>query len=97
VASYHPGDAVVYRMQKASAHPGKRAQDIDAAPRGELYTYAVDKFWIVADVQDDGKLLLKTRRGKEHLIGPTDPRLRPARWWEKLLYYDKFPKLEEQP
>lgn len=94
MSKYQAGDPVVFKMSKASTHPGRRARSVDPAPRGELYTYSVDKFWVVAQVQADGQLLLKTRRGKEHLVAEGDARLRPARWWEKLLYHDRFPKLE---
>ncbi len=95
---YQPADLVVYRMQKYSPHPGPRATEISPAPKGESYAYMVDKFWIVAEVRGDNKLLLKMRRGKEHLVDADDPRLRRARWWEKLIYRNKFPQLvAEQP
>ena len=92
--SYQPGDPVIYRMPKVSTRPGPRAQDASASPQGELYTYEVDKFWIVADLKPEGKVLLRTRRGKEHVIEADNPRLRHAHWWEKWLYRRRFPQLQ---
>ena len=92
---YTPGDPVIFRMSKHSTHPGPRARNIKPAAKGEEYTYQVDKFWTVAEVLEDGRLRLVTRRGKEHLVEPDDIHLRPAKWWERLLYRDRFPDLEE--
>lgn len=91
--SYKPGDWVIYRKTKFTPHPGPRAQDIHPAPGGDDYTYSVDKFWTVAEVLDDGRLVLKTRRGKTHTISPDDPLLRKAGFVERLLYRDRFPQL----
>jgi hypothetical protein len=66
-----------------------------AATRGETYQYVVDKYWAVRAQQDDGRLLLVTRTGKEHLVGANDPQLRPAKWWERWLLADKFPSAGE--
>lgn len=87
------GEPVIYRVTKQSAHPGPRAQEIYPTPGGEQYTYIVDKFWVVADIEADGRLRLRTRRGKEHVIAPDDPNLRPPHWWERLLHRHRFPKV----
>src|SRR5271156_5579264 len=55
------GDRIVYRKTKFSPLPGARAHHITASDKGENYTYLVDKYWVVADVLDDGRLLAKTR------------------------------------
>jgi hypothetical protein len=89
---YKPGEPVVYRVTKCTPHPGPRAEDIHPAPRGENYTYQVDKFWVVEEVLPGGKLRLRTRQGKEHEIDAHDPRLHHATWWERLLYRQRFPK-----
>lgn len=89
---YKPGDYVIYRVQKQSTHPGPRAVEVHPAAHGDTYSYLVDKFWIVADVRPDNRLLLKTRRGKEHLVEVGDPHLRRARTWERLIYAKRFPK-----
>lgn len=88
---FEVGDRVIYRVTKHSSHPGPRARDVRGAPQGETYSYAVDKFWVIAGGSDDGRLLLRTRRGKEHLVRPDDPNLRQARWWERLFYSHRFP------
>lgn len=90
VANYRPGDWVVYTKQKFSTSPGKRAQDVTPAEKGDSYTYVVDKFWVVAGISDEGQLRLRTRRGKEHLVDPADPMLRRAHWWERLIYAARF-------
>ncbi len=93
--SYAIGDPVVFRMTKVSTEPAKRAHDVHPAPSGETYTYLVDKFWTVSQVYGTGELLLVTRRGKQHRVAVDDPRLRPARLWERWLYRERFPKLDQ--
>jgi hypothetical protein len=92
---YKPGDAVVYRKTKFSNHPGPRAKAVEPAAHGDDYNYEVDKFWVVVKTADDGKVVARTRRGKTHMIDPDDPNLRPAHWWERWLYGDRFPKLTD--
>jgi len=91
--SFKPGDFVVFRRSKYTTHPGRRAQDVQAAAHGELYSYFVEKSWIVESVQADGKLLLKTRRGKTHVVDPNDPNLRHASLWDRLRYRKRFAEL----
>ncbi len=83
-------------MTKHSAHPGRRAQAISAEVNGEGYSYEADNFWIVAEASADGQLVLRTRRGKTRQLSSDDPRLRPARWWERIWYRDRFPQLGER-
>ncbi|MCA9268725.1 MAG: hypothetical protein KDA41_09655 [Planctomycetales bacterium] len=87
---FTPGDWVVYRKTKYSTHPGPRAQNVNASQHGEKYSYTVDKFWIVSDVLEDGRVVLHTRRGKEHVVDADDPLLHRARWWERMLYRQRF-------
>jgi len=63
---------------------------------GEEYAYEVDKYWVVEQVLDEG-VVARTRRGKRHFIGLRDPRLRGARWWERLVFRTRFPRLAESP
>lgn len=88
--NFQVGDWVVYRRTKFSKFPGKRAHDVAPQPRGESYSYVVDKLWVVANVDDDGQLVLVTRRGKRHSVAPTDGNLRPANWWEKFRFRRRF-------
>lgn len=96
MARLQSGDRVVYRKQKSSVSPGPRAKAVFASPKGEAYHYVVDKFWIVQQVFDDGTVEVRTRQGKVHRIDATDPRLRPAKWWEKLIHAKRFPAVNEQ-
>ena len=80
-------------MQKHSENPGPRAHTIAPAAHGEVYTYIVDKFWIVSEVLDDGKLKLQTRTGKHHTVAANDHRLRKTKWWERIVYRNKLPSL----
>jgi hypothetical protein len=91
---YQQGDPVVVCISKFSTDPGPRARDVHPAPAGETYSYLVDKYWRILDIRDDGTLLLATRRGKRHTISPDDPRVRPARWWERWFLNDRFPSLD---
>lgn len=92
---FNPGDPVVYRKIKRSPAPGPRAEAIHPAGKGEEYVYQVDKHWVVQQVQDDGKLVLRTRRGKRHVIEPGDPNLRHANLAERLLSGWRFPNLNQ--
>ncbi len=94
---YHRGDPVVFRMPKRSSSPGPRAAKIDPEPHGEDYRYYVDKYWTVAETRDDGQLVLRTRRGKTHVLDPEHPELRPANLWERLFKKKRFPRLDQLP
>jgi len=89
------GEPVVFRLSKLSSHPGPRAQSIKPAPRGEQYWYEVDKFWVVSEARPSGELVLKTRRGKTHVLPSDHAKLRRPRLWEKLLYRHKLPSLDQ--
>ena len=92
--SFRRGDWVVVRKSKQTTHPGPRAKHIDAAPKGDYYSYVVDKFWIVVDVLSNGRVVLKTRRGKTHVMDPNDPQLRHATLWDRLLHRRRFNQLD---
>jgi hypothetical protein len=87
--SFKPGDLVIYVKGKHSSSPGPRAKHVWPAPAGETYTYTVDKLWVVAR-EEDGKLILRTRRGKEHLVAQDDPHLRKPSVWERVRYRGRF-------
>jgi hypothetical protein len=89
---YKPGDRVVYTTTKHSAHPGPGAVDVHPEQHGEGYWYDVKKYWVVSRVHGDGRLTVVTRRGKEREVAASDARLRPARWWEALLFRSRFPR-----
>ena len=86
-----PGDPVIYRIRKCTLCPGPRAKQIRPAERGDYYSYVVDKFWIVDSVLEGGKVLLKTRRGKEHVVDADDSNMHRAHWWERLAHRQRFP------
>jgi hypothetical protein len=92
-SGYKTGDPVIFVVSKSSSDPGPRAKDIHPAPAGDTYSYMVEKFWRVVEVRPNNHLLLVTRRGKQHAVAVDDPRLRPARWWERWLYKKRFPPL----
>jgi len=89
-SSYKVGDCVIYRKTKYSDHPGPRARRISPTQNGDEYIYLVDKFWVVEEVQADGQIVLRTRRGKQHTISSEDPKLRKARLWERLWFRSRF-------
>ncbi len=96
--NFKVGDKVVYSKSKQSGAPGPRAQDVAPSPKGDDYTYVVDKYWIVREVHPDGHLTLMTRRGKTHVIPIDDPCLRLAGFWERVFHAKRFPVLNgEQP
>jgi hypothetical protein len=94
---YKSGDRVVYLAIKHSAHPGRRAEQVQPEPHGEGYSYGVKKYWLVARVEPSGMITVITRRGKERTLPASDPRLRAARWWETLFFGSRFPQPGELP
>ena len=93
---YQPGDPVVFRITKQSTDPGPRAVDIFPAAGGDTYSYQVDKFWTVKEVDPNGTLQIITRRGKQRSVSKDDLRLSRASWWERWFYRERFPKLSQQ-
>ena len=93
---FHVGDKVVLTLDKFGVNPGPRAKNIAPAPHGELYSYQVDKYWVVTEVRPDGMLQVKTRRGKTHLVAVDDPRLRKASWLERWFFTKRFPCLTSE-
>ncbi len=91
---FKPGDSVVYRKSKQTTHPGPRAQSIRAARKGDRYSYCVDKFWVVRQVLANGKLLVETRRGKTHVLDPSDPNLRRPTLLQRFRFRDRFAQLQ---
>jgi hypothetical protein len=91
--AFRIGEPVVFVVSKTSLHPAPRAKHVFPAPAGETYSYQIEKFWTVAEVQSNGSLVLVTRRGKQHSVQVGDPRLRPASWWERWIYRQRFPTL----
>jgi hypothetical protein len=92
---YRKGDWVVYRRLKFTTHPGRRAQEVVASPNGDGYTYFVDKFWVVAELLAGNNLLLKTRRGKTHVVAAQDINLRHASLFDCIRYRRRFLELEQ--
>lgn len=89
---FKSGDHIIYRVTKCSASPGPRATCVSPEPRGEHYIYDVDKYWAVVETRADGSLVLETRRGKQHIVSATDPRLRRPNLWERLFLRGRFPR-----
>src|SRR5262249_15657052 len=96
-AHFKAGDYVVYRKKKVSLHPGPHAKSIYPAPNGDYYSYDVNKFWTVVEVQANDEMVVWTRRGKRLTLNASDPALRRAGWWERLLFRRRFPPLESAP
>ena len=90
---YDPGDHVVYRKVKVSAHPTRRAENVQPSPHGEDYTYAVDKYWTVTRYLDPHTIEIKTRTGKLRQLPEDDPNLRKAHLTEEFFKRDRFPSL----
>jgi len=88
-----PGDFLIYRKSKASPRPGPRARNVQASEKGDDYYYEVDKFWTVADVLDDGRLVAVTRTGKRVYLTPQDERLRKPGFLERMRFRRRFPSV----
>ncbi len=81
---FHPGDQVIVCRTRHKSHPGRRARDVRPAAHGDDYCYYVEKLWTVVDVLADGRLLLTTPRGKQHVVGANDPNLRRVNWFDRI-------------
>ena len=90
---FKPGDCVIYRKQKFSAHPGPNAKSIWPAANGDHYSYFVDKFYRVVAIDTDDKIVVITKRGKRRTLAVTDIALRRASWWHRLLLRSRFPSV----
>ena len=91
------GDLVVFRTEKRSRTPGPRARDVEPEPQGDDDHYFVDTYWVVENVDGQGQVTVRTRRGKRHVLEVGNHCLRRARWWEKLLHKERFPDLATLP
>ena len=95
-SDWHAGDWAIYRKSKRSTHPGRRALEVKADPKGESYAYVVDKFWVVDEVMADGMIVLRTARGKKHSISPDDRNLVRPSLWTRLRWTERFQAIESQ-
>lgn len=94
--NWKPGDWVIYRMSKHGVAPGRRAHHVSASQKGESYNYIVDKFWVVERVAANGDLHVRTPGGKTRVLSAQDPNLRPARWWHRFQWGERFRNAELQ-
>ncbi len=83
---------MIFRASKSGPRPGPRAESILPSTHGDDYSYLVDKYWVVHEVRPDGSLVLRTRRGKLHVVTAMSPGLRRPSWFERWLYRDRFPQ-----
>ncbi len=93
-SNWKSGDWAIYRKSKQGANPGRRAAQVIASPKGENYRYVVDKFWIVDEVLEDGRVRLVTARGKVHTIESNDPNLRRPGFLQRFLWRERFVQVE---
>ena len=91
---WNPGDWVVYRKSKRSTSPGPRAAHVNASPKGESYTYVVDKFWVVESVLPGDRVRLVTAKGKAHILAADDHSLRHPSLLQKFVWRQRFREAE---
>jgi hypothetical protein len=91
---YRPGDRLIYRKQKYSVRPSARARRVYPVPHGDHYCYEIDKYWTVVAIEAQQHLVVRTRRGKQVTVNADDPALRPASWWERLLFRRRFQAID---
>ncbi len=81
----------MYQVTKHSNHPGVRAKSIRPSAHGDHYSYTIKKFWRVVRQTPEGRIVVRTRRGKQRIISPNDPSLHSVSWWERIAYRSRFP------
>ena len=87
---FQPGDWVVFRKTKFGERPTDRAVEVTPCPNGDGYTYQVDKYWVVESMRPDGRVVVRTRRGKQHVIDAEDRRFRRANLIDRILRRSRF-------
>ena len=92
-SGYGAGDFVVYTKTKFGRRPGPRARSVWPVPQGEGYSYIVDKLWVVVGERSDGRLVLRTPRGKLRVVAAGDCRLRRATLVERLRFRERLATL----
>jgi len=95
-SDWSPGDWAVYRKSKVSKSPGPRATRVVPARKGDLYTYLVDKFWVVEELLPEDRVRLKTARGKTHVVSVDDPCLRRPSLVQRWLWRSRFRRVEQK-
>lgn len=75
--SFKAGERVVYATES-------RALDASTATANE-------KYWVVDQILDGGRLLLRTRRGGMRVVPERSAQLRRPFWWESVLMRGRFP------
>ncbi|MGL4555496.1 MAG: hypothetical protein ACRC33_30370 [Gemmataceae bacterium] len=92
-----PGAAIIYRRYRTATRLRRKAQDIFPSANGDSYTFAVDKYYRVEEVLPDGRVVVRTRRGKRRTLNPADPAMRRPSWWEWLWCWHRFPPAAPPP
>ena len=93
--NFKAGEPVVFQVCKRSVNPGPRAKGVTPEPRGEGYVYHVDKYWVVDRVESDGRVVLRTRRGKIHVVHADNPQLRRPGLIERWMRSHRFPQTDD--
>ncbi len=84
------GDKIIYHKPKSSFCPSPRAREVYPLEHGEDYHYIIDKFWEVAQVNNDGTLDVITRTGKKNRLQALDPNITTANPIQHLMYRKRF-------
>ena len=92
LSDYYVGQPTVYCLPKNSTEPRPRTMNLHLAEHGDAHSYEIEKYWAVDEVLGDGRLVLRTRTGKTHVVLSDDPHLRIATWWEQFWYRGRFPQ-----
>ena len=87
---FKPGDRIVVCRRKHKSNPSRRAEGIQPSANGDDYCYYVRKFWVVAEVLNDGRLLCRTPRGKKHVINADDPSIWHAGLLDRIIHRNRF-------
>jgi hypothetical protein len=83
--NYSVNDWILYREQESSDHPEPGAHDISPAPRGDAYSYLVDRLWRVTRVNRDGSLEATGSNGRVHRLPPHDRHIEKVGWLRRRL------------
>ena len=89
------GDLVIYRERKFGRQPAPHARNIAPSPKGDDYSYTVEKYLVVSEVSDDGTVIVTSASGTQLTISRDHPLLVRATWIQRLLYRSRFNKQPE--
>ena len=92
--AFNVGAPIIYRREEVNVRPTPDAQDIRPAERGEFYYYSIINYLRVIEVLGDGRIIAVARDRQRLCFWPDDSSVRKARLTERLMYRQRFARVQ---